>query len=167
MDKLTVVSACLFLAADVFAIASVASPNWINTGEERGALAVGLVRQCQTIYGRYQTCTATRLPPAWAAALALIITAIVSLTLTCGLLLASQWRREAIKYACQVAFAGMVFMCIAALVFPAGFYIGEVGGQPFKLPNNTVVGSAYVFFVLSILFTIGGLLFAVKVYSNG
>ncbi|XP_025131377.1 modulator of smoothened protein isoform X2 [Bubalus bubalis] len=33
MDKLTIISGCLFLAADIFAIASIANPDWINTGE--------------------------------------------------------------------------------------------------------------------------------------
>ncbi|XP_044289284.1 modulator of smoothened protein isoform X2 [Varanus komodoensis] len=33
MDKLTIISGCLFLAADIFAIASLANPDWINTGE--------------------------------------------------------------------------------------------------------------------------------------
>lgn len=56
---------------------------------------------------------------------------------------------------------------MAALVFPIGFYINEVGGQPYKLPNNTVVGSSYVLFVLSIFFTIVGLLFAGKVCLPG
>lgn len=36
MDKPTVISACLFLAADIFAIASVANPDWINTGDKNG-----------------------------------------------------------------------------------------------------------------------------------
>lgn len=36
MDKLTIISGCLFLAADIFAIASVANPDWINTGESAG-----------------------------------------------------------------------------------------------------------------------------------
>ena len=36
MDKLTIISGCLFLAADIFAIASVANPDWINTGEAEG-----------------------------------------------------------------------------------------------------------------------------------
>lgn len=38
MDKLTVISGCLFLAADIFAIASIANPDWINTGESAGRL---------------------------------------------------------------------------------------------------------------------------------
>lgn len=36
MDKLTIISGCLFLAADIFAIASIANPDWINTGEAEG-----------------------------------------------------------------------------------------------------------------------------------
>ncbi|KAL0622612.1 Modulator of smoothened protein [Plecturocebus cupreus] len=63
MDKLTIISGCLFLAADIFAIASIANPDWINTGESAGALTVGLVRQCQTIHGRDRTCIPPRLPP--------------------------------------------------------------------------------------------------------
>ena len=36
MDKLTVISGCLFLAADIFAIASIANPDWISTGDSAG-----------------------------------------------------------------------------------------------------------------------------------
>lgn len=48
MDKLTVISGCLFLAADIFAIASLANPDWINTGESAGeeAGAAGGLRCC-------------------------------------------------------------------------------------------------------------------------
>lgn len=61
----------------------------------------------------------------------------------------------------------VVLFCLAALIFPTGFYVSEVGGQPYKLPNSTVVGSSYVLFVLSIFFTIVGLLFAGKVCLPG
>lgn len=64
-------------------------------------------------------------------------------------------------------FLPVILFCMAALIFPIGFYINEVGGQPYKLPNNTVVGSSYVLFVLSIFFTIVGLLFAGKVCLPG
>ncbi|XP_031428811.1 uncharacterized protein C16orf52 homolog B isoform X1 [Clupea harengus] len=135
--------------------------------EENGALTVGLVRQCQTIHGRDRTCIPPRLPPEWVTTLFFIIMGIISLTVTCGLLVASHWRREATKYARWIAFTGMILFCMAALIFPIGFYINEVGGQPYKLPNNTVVGSSYVLFVLSIFFTIVGLLFAGKVCLPG
>ncbi|PKK21864.1 hypothetical protein A306_00008429 [Columba livia] len=132
-----------------------------------GAFTVGLVRQCQTIHGRDRTCIPPRLPPEWVTTLFFIIMGIISLTVTCGLLVASHWRREATKYARWIAFTGMILFCMAALIFPIGFYINEVGGQPYKLPNNTVVGSSYVLFVLSIFFTIVGLLFAGKVCLPG
>lgn len=61
----------------------------------------------------------------------------------------------------------VILFCMAAFIFPIGFYINEVGGQPYKLPNNTVVGSSYVLFILSIFFTIVGLLFAGKVCLPG
>ncbi|XP_023792480.1 uncharacterized protein C16orf52 homolog isoform X1 [Cyanistes caeruleus] len=140
---------------------------WPRRGSVQGALTVGLVRQCQTIHGRDRTCIPPRLPPEWVTTLFFIIMGIISLTVTCGLLVASHWRREATKYARWIAFTGMILFCMAALIFPIGFYINEVGGQPYKLPNNTVVGSSYVLFVLSIFFTIVGLLFAGKVCLPG
>ncbi|KAI9518550.1 uncharacterized protein C16orf52 homolog B-like isoform X1 [Gymnodraco acuticeps] len=167
MDKLTVISGCLFLTADIFAIASIANPDWISTGGASGTLTVGLVRQCQTIHGRERTCFPPQLPPEWITTLFFIILGIISLTVTCALLVMSHWRREAARYARWIAFTGMVLFCMAALIFPIGFYINEVGGQPYKLPNNTVVGSSYVLFVLSIFFTIVGLLFAGKVCLPG
>ncbi|KAM9715414.1 modulator of smoothened protein-like isoform 2-T2 [Menidia menidia] len=135
MDKLTVISGCLFLAADIFAIASIVSSDWINTGESAGSLTVGLIRQCQTIHGRHRTCIPPQLPREWMTTLFFIIL--------------------------------VVLFCMAALIFPMGFYISEVGGQPYKLPNNTMVGSSYVLFILSIFFTIVGLLFAGKVCLPG
>ncbi|XP_076407682.1 modulator of smoothened protein isoform X2 [Peromyscus maniculatus bairdii] len=111
MDKLTIISGCLFLAADIFAIASIANPDWINTGESAGALTVGLVRQCQTIHGRDRTCIPPRLPPEWVTTLFFIIMGIISLTVTCGLLVASHWRREATKYARWIAFTGRDLLC--------------------------------------------------------
>ncbi|KAM7228188.1 hypothetical protein CapIbe_020642 [Capra ibex] len=105
----------------------IANPDWINTGESAGALTVGLVRQCQTIHGRDRTCIPPRLPPEWVTTLFFIIMGIISLTVTCGLLVASHWRREATKYARWIAFTGMILFCMAALIFPIGFYINEVG----------------------------------------
>jgi len=36
MDKLTVISGILFITAEVFAVASLAHPDWINTGPDAG-----------------------------------------------------------------------------------------------------------------------------------
>ncbi|XP_061765081.1 uncharacterized protein C16orf52 homolog B-like isoform X2 [Nerophis ophidion] len=119
MDKLTVISGCLFLAAQVFAIASIANPDWISTGESAGSLTVGLVRQCQTIHGRDRTCIPPHMPPEWVTTLFFIILGVLSLTVTCCLLVMSHWRRDVIRYARWIAFTGYVkgrtcpcFVCI-------------------------------------------------------
>ena len=50
MDKLTTISATLFMAADVFAIVSLAMPDWIVT-EEAGKLPIEA-----KIYQKYYFC---------------------------------------------------------------------------------------------------------------
>uniref|UniRef100_A0A2K6MGE4 Modulator of smoothened n=1 Tax=Rhinopithecus bieti TaxID=61621 RepID=A0A2K6MGE4_RHIBE len=137
-DKLTIISGCLFLAANIFAITSITNPDWLDTRESVGALTVGLVGQRQTIHGPEGVCIPPQLPLEWVTTL------------------------EATIYVQRIAFTGMMLFCMAALIFPIGFYISEVGGQSYKLPNNTVVGLSYVLFVLSIFFTIVGLLCAAK-----
>ncbi|KPP66707.1 hypothetical protein Z043_114769 [Scleropages formosus] len=97
MPVSTCTLACRLLVAQEFSC---------EAGNGRGALTVGLVRQCQTIHGRDRTCIPPRLPPEWVTTLFFIILGIVSLTVTCGLLVASHWRREATKYARWIAFTG-------------------------------------------------------------
>ena len=116
---------------------------------------------------------------------------IFCLTTTCVLLVSSHWHRRVTQHARWIAFVGMVrpssqmvlkwsdvgnprhgsflaslfqvLFCLAALVFPIGFYVDEIGGRPYKLPASTQVGSSYVLFVMSIFFTIISELFAGKV----
>ena len=57
----------------------------------------------------------------------------------------------------------VTLFCLAAVIFPIGFAIDEIGGQPYKLPNQTQVGSSYVLFILAIFFTVISELFAGKV----
>uniref|UniRef100_A0A2I2YD15 Modulator of smoothened protein n=1 Tax=Gorilla gorilla gorilla TaxID=9595 RepID=A0A2I2YD15_GORGO len=140
------ISGCLFLAANIFAIASITNPDWLNTRESVGALTVGLMGQRQTMHGRDGMCIPLQLPLEWVTTLFFIIMGIISLTVKFPL----DRRREATKYVRWIAFTGMMLFCMAAIIFPIGFYINEVRGQPYKLPNNTVVGSSYVPFVLSI-----------------
>lgn len=87
-----------------------------------GALTVGLVRQCQTIHGRDRTCIPPRLPPEWVTTLFFIIMGIISLTVTCGLLVASHWRREATKYARWIAFTGSKWLGIRVLCLEGAFH---------------------------------------------
>ncbi|XP_006825506.1 uncharacterized protein C16orf52 homolog A-like [Saccoglossus kowalevskii] len=162
MDKLTVISGFLFFAADVFAIASLANPEWIIT-DEAGEVRIGLTWQCQTIYGREPVCTGPRLSPEWMTTLFFILLGVICLTVTWILLIVSHWKPVVLKYARWIAFVGMVLFCLAALIFPIGFYMDEIGGQPYKLPSSVQVGSSYVLFIMSIFFTIISELFAGKV----
>jgi len=161
MDKLTVISGCLFFLADVFAIASLANPEWIVT--ENASMKLGLTKMCQKIGNRNSQCTYPDLSAEWTCTLVFIVLGICCLTSTCVLLISSHWHRRVTQHARWIAFVGMVLFCLAALVFPIGFYVDEIGGRPYKLPASTQVGSSYVLFVMSIFFTIISELFAGKV----
>ncbi|XP_035404531.1 modulator of smoothened protein isoform X2 [Cygnus atratus] len=154
MDKLTIISGCLFLAADIFAIASLANPDWINTGE-----SAGIPRLC---FAHFENVLLSeRLGCRQGAADMLKV--LSQLALCDSVKPSMDVTGPVFLHGCLL----MILFCMAALIFPIGFYISEVGGQPYKLPNNTVVGSSYVLFVLSIFFTIVGLLFAGKVCLPG
>ncbi|WAQ96343.1 CP52A-like protein [Mya arenaria] len=162
MDKLTVVSGILFFVADVFAFASLVHPEWI-VSDVNGNMRLGLTQHCQVIYGRPEICTFPRPSVEWLLTLILISLGIFCLTVTCVLQLISQWKRDVIKYARWIAFTAMTLFCLAAVIFPVGFAIEEIGGQPYKLPNQTQVGTSYVLFILAIFFTVISELFAGKV----
>ena len=71
-----------------------------------GSLNVGLLRQCQTLHGRDRTCIPPRLPREWITTLFFIILGIMSLTITCALLVMSYWYHEATRHARWIAFTG-------------------------------------------------------------
>lgn len=57
----------------------------------------------------------------------------------------------------------VVLFCLAAVIFPLGFHIDEIGGQPYQLPNSHQVGFSYIMFVLALWITVISELFAGKV----
>ena len=57
----------------------------------------------------------------------------------------------------------VVVFCLAAVIFPMGFHVDEIGGQPYQLPNSHQVGISYILFVLSLWITVISELFAGKV----
>ncbi|XP_033119047.1 uncharacterized protein C16orf52 homolog A-like [Anneissia japonica] len=162
MDKLVLISAVLFVVADVFAIASLVNPEWVIS-EDYGNMKFGLTKQCQTIYGRKPICLPPSLCPEWQVTLSFIIVGVICLTATCLLLFYSLKKVEMLKIARWTAFVGMVVFCIAALIFPTGFYVEEIGGEPYKLPDSVSVGPSYIMFIMSIFLTIVSLLFAGKI----
>ncbi|XP_076339252.1 uncharacterized protein C16orf52 homolog A-like isoform X2 [Tachypleus tridentatus] len=155
MDKLTVISGALFLSADIFAVVSLILPDWIVT-EVGGDTRIGLVQTCMTIYGRSQLCFSPNLQPEWMLTLICIIIGALCVTATIGLLFMSRWNMHVIHYARWVGFS-------ATVIFPLGFTMEEIGGEPYQLPSHHHVGLSYIFFVLALWITVISELFAGKV----
>ncbi|XP_055908167.1 uncharacterized protein C16orf52 homolog A isoform X1 [Eupeodes corollae] len=162
MDKLTTISATLFMAADVFAIVSLAMPDWIVT-EEAGDIRLGLMWTCMTLYNRPQVCFTPELQIEWLLALVCIFVGCICVTTTVILLASSTWDRNVIPYARWVGFTAMVLFCLAAVIFPLGFHVDEIGGQAYQLPNTYKIGISYIMFVLALWITVVSELFAGKV----
>ncbi|XP_014479878.1 PREDICTED: lariat debranching enzyme-like [Dinoponera quadriceps] len=162
MDKLTIISGILFLAADIFAIASLAMPDWIIT-DIGGDTRLGLMISCMTLHNRPQVCYKSDLQSEWLMALVFIFVGCILITATIILLVSSHWDRNVIPYARWVGFGAMVLFCYAAVIFPMGFHIDEIGGQPYQLPNSHQVGISYILFVLALWITVISELFAGKV----
>lgn len=57
----------------------------------------------------------------------------------------------------------MIVFCLAAVIFPLGFYVQEIGGMPYQLPNSHQVGISYIFFILALWITVISELFAGKI----
>lgn len=130
MDKLTVISGTLFLLADVFAIISLAMPDWIITdvgGIKKptslvypnsskfkiyffvlqlptGDTRLGLMWTCMTLYNRPQVCFTPDLRLEWLLALVSIFIGCICITTTIILLASSHWDRNVIPYARWVGF---------------------------------------------------------------
>lgn len=62
-----------------------------------------------------------------------------------------------------LSIVSVVVFCLAAVIFPMGFHVDEIGGQPYQLPNSHQVGISYILFVLSLWITVISELFAGKV----
>lgn len=60
-------------------------------------------------------------------------------------------------------FVSVVLFCLAAVIFPMGFHVDAIGGQPYQLPNSHQVGISYILFVLALWITVISELFAGKV----
>lgn len=156
-----------------------------HTGDTR----LGLMWSCITLYNRPQVCYTPDLQPEWLLALICIFIGCICITTTVILLASSHFDRNVIPYARWVGFAAsnelswliiyficycenilmdivwfsVVVFCLAAVIFPMGFHVDEIGGQPYQLPNSHQVGISYILFVLSLWITVISELFAGKV----
>lgn len=119
--------------------------------------------QCITIYKRNQICFTPILSTEWLISLILIFLGVICITTVVILLVASKWDRNVIFYARWIGFSAMILFCIAAVIFPLGFYVQEIGGLPYQLPNSHQVGISYIFFILALWITVISELFAGKI----
>ena len=135
MDKLTVISTALFLTSDILAIISLLLPDWI-VSEVGGDTRFGLLRSCVSIYGRNTYCYSSQLQTEWTMTLLCIILGCICVTTTVVLFIASKWNPSVISYGRWFGFAAMVLFCLAAVIFPMGFTVESIGGQPYQLPSS-------------------------------
>ncbi|VDI03930.1 modulator of smoothened protein-like [Mytilus edulis] len=165
MDRLSIISGALFFTADVFAVASLAMPRWI-VSDIGGRTYIGLLKSCLEMYGQQQSemCfTPSPIRAEWILTFICIILGIMCVTTTIILLIISHWKYRVMKHARWLGFAAMILFCKAAVVFPIGFNMDQIGGEPYQLPNNYQVGISYIFFVLALWITVVSELFASKV----
>ncbi|XP_076808097.1 modulator of smoothened protein-like isoform X1 [Clavelina lepadiformis] len=167
MDKLAIISGILFITSEVFAVASLVHHDWLNTGGDVGSVVLGLTKQCQTIYGRARTCFTPTLPAEWVATLIFLVAGIISLASTCCFVISSHWRRSMLIYARWAAFVATVLLCMASISFPMGFHIKEIGGRSLQFPNSIHLGSSYILFTMSIIFSVMGLVLASRICLPG
>lgn len=162
MDKLTLISGALFVAADILAIISLILPDWI-VSDVIGETRLGLLQSCIQLYGRMPTCFSPQLPTEWTITLLCIVFGCFCVTTTVVLLVFSNWNLRVISSARWLGFASMIFFCTAAVVFPMGFTVDYIGGEYYQLPSSHQVGISYIFFVLALWITVISELFAGKV----
>ncbi len=141
---------------------ALASPDWII--EVQNTARYGLLWQCLSIYNRKQVCfTPPNLSIEWLITLILIFFGIICLTTVVILLVASRWDRNVIFYARWIGFAALISFCLAAVIFPLGFYVKEINGYAYQLPNSHQIGISYIFFILSLWIVVISELFAGKI----
>ncbi|XP_074648282.1 modulator of smoothened protein-like [Tubulanus polymorphus] len=163
MDKLSIISGALFLAADIFAVMSLAMPYWI-VSTIGGDTSIGLLKTCLNVHGRPEICFSPKpIRGEWLLTFICILAGILLVTVTIILLAVSYWKYSVMKYARWLGFMAMILFCLAAVIFPIGFNMDQIGGEPYQLPNNFQVGISYIFFVLALWITVISELFAGKV----
>ncbi|RDD36069.1 Uncharacterized protein C16orf52-like protein B [Trichoplax sp. H2] len=83
------------------------------------------------------------------------IAAIVSLILAVALNIASLVDQEWIYISTPV-----IIFCSATLLFPVGFHIPAIRGQPYRLPSNAYIGRCFPLFIAANFLTFVGTLLA-------
>ncbi|EGD83364.1 hypothetical protein PTSG_03973 [Salpingoeca rosetta] len=72
-------------------------------------------------------------------------------------------RRDFLNRAKWQAFFSAILMALTSIVFPIGFDVERIGGEPYRLPEDTKVGYSYFLFITCLVFIFLGELFATRV----
>eukprot|EP00042_Codosiga_hollandica_P007867 m.18172 g.18172 ORF g.18172 m.18172 type:complete len:185 (-) comp29904_c0_seq1:37-591(-) len=155
-----------FLTALITSLVALASPSWV-VEEYQGESQFGLFSKCDEIMfqgERTTKCSRAAISSAWQASSAFIVLGVLCLFpaiyLTVRSLLSSLHLRRAII----MAFVAAIFFSLASILFPIGFSAALIGGEPFKLPDNTKVGYSYILFTVSLFIIFIGELCAMKLF---
>jgi len=148
-----ILSSLSYMLANSFAITSIGTTSWVINNFS-GITRIGLTKICVLFKDQpleSERCEPLQLPSHWAVTLVFIVIGICLSFLTVLLLLLAMWGSVDAKKPRIMGCMSMLFLCVAAVIFPFGFTIKEVGGEAYKLPEHTEVGYSYFFFCGSIL----------------
>ncbi|XP_037076666.1 LOW QUALITY PROTEIN: uncharacterized protein C16orf52 homolog A-like [Pollicipes pollicipes] len=152
MDKISLVAFATFLIVHVLIIVSIATPDWI-VSDIGGSIRLGLLWSCQTTRGRPEVCFVPRLCAEWLVALVCLLCSCLCVSSTLLTLVLGHWSSQFQLAARWLGFAAVIFLCLAAVILPAGFHMAEIGAWPYQLPPSYTVGVSYILFIVSIFVT--------------
>ncbi|XP_067938244.1 modulator of smoothened protein-like [Watersipora subatra] len=152
-EPLNYVSTLLFAIADLFAIVSLSTPNWLKATND-GKMQIGLLSTCHQVKeqdGVNHCYIPDYIQPEWILTFIFIIIGILGLTVAAA---ANAFSFIKYPYEAQTIarFAGLVtiiFFNLAQIVFPSAFGQDQIGGAAFQLPSNFDIGPSYVLFFMA------------------
>ncbi|XP_071807707.1 modulator of smoothened protein-like [Asterias amurensis] len=156
MDSFLLVAGALYFLAIALCGMSLALPLWVVSNVQRSDLNLGLLVHCQQIYGRSWECQYADGPLEWILAAVLIILGIIALAVGNLMIMFSDKRPRFRRYPKYMGLTAWTLFCLAIMMFPAGFDLPLIGGDPYLLPNSVKTGISYGLFFTGIICTFFG-----------
>eukprot|EP00049_Salpingoeca_infusionum_P002973 m.61816 g.61816 ORF g.61816 m.61816 type:complete len:175 (-) comp11881_c0_seq5:207-731(-) len=135
-----------------------------------GVSQYGMLRQCDESIYNDQFVTRCRFPPrlsgTWAATAMCMIVGLCILAYATYKAASAVADHRALSKAKWAGFWCAVMWALAAVLFPVGLAGEPVGGEVFRLPENSSIGVAYILFVVSLLTLFMGEIIALRIVLN-
>eukprot|EP00049_Salpingoeca_infusionum_P002972 m.61807 g.61807 ORF g.61807 m.61807 type:complete len:173 (-) comp11881_c0_seq3:207-725(-) len=148
---------------------TLASQQWVIRDFE-GVSQYGMLRQCDESIYNDQFVTRCRFPPrlsgTWAATAMCMIVGLCILAYATYKAASAVADHRALSKAKWAGFWCAVMWALAAVLFPVGLAGEPVGGEVFRLPENSSIGVAYILFVVSLLTLFMGEIIALRIVLN-